>query len=405
MSWKSTDLPRWFRVTNSVIEQGRRLGFRPPRVTLEELLEEAGRATGLVDFGARDFEQPIALLLDSVYECDALTTLGAKVFRQSVLRALCSRLRIEHARKAATLTPIVRPIFILGLPRTGTTLLQRMLASINGVRSPRVFELYRPIEERPGDERARIKKCQSELDLLYATSPYVRVIHDVEAESPDECHFILENSGVFPAAPPALRYQEWLATADVRWAYREHRTLLQLWQRDSAPTWVLKDPAHVFFLRALIDAYPDAAVVHCHRSVDACVSSLCSLIHGFRLPTTRACDPRAVGLEALQHCERSLQAALDARSWLTPAQQLDVEYDALVRDPVAVVRRIGEHFGFEWNDAHFAAAARYVLHHPKHKHGAHKHDLASYGLTHEQVHERLARLTTAAPIDGAASDS
>ncbi|MFO0558345.1 MAG: sulfotransferase [Polyangiales bacterium] len=388
MTWQKSDLPRWFRVANTVLEQGRRIGLNTNSSTLDELCAEARRVTNLSDFGARDFETPIQLLLESVAETDQLTWLGAKLTRQGVLRALINRLHVERARSAAGSTrPIAPPIFILGLPRTGTTLLQRMLASIEGARSPKLFELYRPIADRADDDR--VEQCARDMALFYAAAPHVRLIHDVEATSPDECHFILENSGIFPASPPAERYQRWLATADVSFAYREHRSLLQLWQRDEQPTWVLKDPSHVLFLRALIEAYPDARIVECHRALDACVSSLCSLIHGVRLPIVRESDPRAVGREALDHCERTLRASLEARSWLPAEQRLDVEYEALTSDPVSVVRAINERFAMGWGEAHFADARRYAAEHPKHRHGAHKHALSDFGLDDETLRRRL----------------
>jgi len=373
-----------------------------PLVRLDASLfeEEARQRTGLDDFGDPRFHEPLRRLIADFEESAQLSFLGRIAARQDMIRLLSNRLRMEWERKrhpGIAIQPVTGPLFVTGLPRTGTTLLHGLLAQDPVHRAPLSWEMMFPA---PTPERAhhhhdpRIAAAERQLRWFHRLNPGFRRIHELGARLPEECLIITSHSFLsfqFQTSHHVPRYQEWLEAQNLRPSYEMHRRFLQHLQwRWRGERWVLKAPAHLFGIRALLDVYPDAGVILTHRDPLQVVGSLASLTYHLRSTFSDEIDPLQVGPEMTHRWADGLYRALRAREdGLVRADRfLDVRYDDLVADPMASVRRIYTHYGLLLSPVAEERMRRFLAQHPKDKHGRHQYTLAEFGLDRDEEAER-----------------
>jgi len=392
------------RALREIIRHGGRIVEGPGRrfIPLEEarLLAAARRRTRLSDFGDPSFHEPLRRLVRS-FEIDArLSFMGRLAAREDLTRLLTNRLKMERDRQwhpEITAEEIRRPLFITGLPRSGTTLLHGLMAQDPANRSPLNWEMLYP---SPPPERSRyetdprIELAERQLRWFHRLVPDFRKIHPVGARLPEECLIITSYSFLsfqFQTTHDVASYQAWLESQDLRPAYRFHRQFLQHLQwHCPAERWVLKAPAHLFGLGALFAVYPDAGVILTHRDPLEVVASVASLHTVLRSTFSDAVDPIAVGAEVTRRWAAGITRALHARDeGGVPADRfLDIRYTDLVRDPLGMVRRIYRHFGLPLTPAAEDRMRRFLAENPKDKHGRHVYSLAQFGLDADVERER-----------------
>ncbi|MCP4519707.1 MAG: sulfotransferase, partial [Delftia sp.] len=268
---------------------------------------------------------------------------------------LANRLLLAQARQRAPdlfRQPLLPPLIILGLPRSGTTFLHRLLAVDPAHRAVPMWEMMRPL---PGKKDRRRQRARRELRYQQQANPQLDRIHYVRADAPEECMFLLGltfDSLVFWVTAPVYGYLEWLKSQDHLRAYREYRWLLHVLQA-VAPTrrLALKAPAHTLALDALLQAVPNALLIQTHRDPVTICKSGASLIHSTQCRATDELDlPRMLeaNFDLLERMIASNRAARAAH----PGLVLDVHYEQLVADPVGTVRGIYQHFELPWSDVH-----------------------------------------------------
>jgi len=393
-------LARALRSGGRVIQ---RTGFPLVRLDAELFCEEARQRTGLDDFGDPHFREPLARLITD-FDGDAqLSLLGRIAARQDVIRLLANRLRMEWDRKrhpGIALQPVRGPLFVTGLPRTGTTLLHGLLAQDPGHRAPLSWEMMFP---SPPPERIhhqhdpRIAAADRQLRWFHRLNPGFRRIHELGARLPEECLIITSHAFLsfqFQTSHHVPAYQTWLERQTLVPAYEAHRRFLQNLQwRWRGERWVLKAPAHLFGIRALLDVYPDAGVILTHRDPLEVVGSLASLTTALRSTFSDDVDPEQVGPEMTRRWADGLARALrDRDDGLVPAERFfDVRYVDLVRDPIGTVRSIYDHYGIRFTPGAEERMRRFLARHPKDKHGRHSYTLAEFGLNAD---EEAARYRT-----------
>jgi hypothetical protein len=384
----------------SVLNRGGRAMM--PRLTLDAaaLIETAERRTRLRDFGGDAFRQPLARLAQSLDQEADLTLFGRIVARKDLTRLLASRLKmVEDRRRHPEIAAekVRRPLFITGFPRTGTTILHAILAQDPRHRVPMTWETMYPSPPPRTATYAndrRIALSGGQLGLMNQLAPDFRRIHPLGARLPQECMVMSSiefESYQFQTMYDVPSYQAWLETQDLRRCYAGHAFFLQNLQwRCPGERWVLKAPAHVFGFGALFATYPDAGVVMTHRAPLEVIGSLCSLTSVLRGAFSDGVDDRAVGREMTERFAQGMRLALEARdSGVVPAQQfLDVDYREIVRDPLAVVRKIYERFEIDWCPEAAERMRAFLGQNPKNKHGQHSYRLEQFGL---EVEEERAR--------------
>jgi len=363
----------------------------------EDLLETARRRTGLSDWGGDSFRAGLRVLLESDNTEAHLSLLGKLAVRFEYLRSLCNRLRIQDTfnRHPEILDcPIRRPLFIVGFPRTGTTLLHNLLALDPQARAPLMWELLWPAPPEGDGPDPRIKWAKRGMGVTYALMPGLRVAHPVSATAPEECFFLLENEFLclgFEMVRYVPRYAAWLFKQDFIPAYASYRRQLQLLQWRRPPhRWVLKSPFHLPSLDALLCAFPDASIIQTHRDLAEVAPSMCSLMHVVRRGFSRHVDPLRLGKDWLDTWSEAISRAMRVRANSDPGLFIDVDYRELIADPIGVVRRLYAQLGLTFTTELGERMKSWLNDERRQERRAHRYALADFGLSRAMIEERFA---------------
>jgi hypothetical protein len=381
---------------------GRRLrgwGAQVAHLDEAKMVQAAERKAGWTDWGDQRFRTPLRLLVQSYNEDPGLSVLGRFIARNTLIKRLVNRLRIRRdvvGRPAILEEALPRPLFIVGLPRTGTTLLLNLLAQDPAARPLLFWETMAPSpphDPATWDQDPRIGEAERLIERLDRLLPELRTIHPLHARGPAECLGLLLNSFLTPfIGGRATRYREWLRGAppgEIEAAYREYRQQLQvLHYRRRGGHLVLKCPSHLFGLDALLKVFPDACVVQTHRDVATAVASLCSMSAVMNRLSYEEIDLAEVGRHTVGIVELLLERCLEARRRAGDDRFLDLAYADLVRDPVAAVRRIYERFGYTYSDALEQRLRTYLSAQPEQ--GLHRYRPEDFALDPAELQRRLA---------------
>jgi len=371
---------------------------RPLRA--EELIVQAQKSAGLTDFGDASFIEPLRCLLDSCSAPEAdLSLVGRLATQWDVTRFLTNllRLRAEEARRPEIAAQkIERPIFITGLPRSGTTFLHRLMMADLENRAPQVWETIFPWPGATGPDR-RAAQVAGQLKMFERLAPEFRALHPLEATSPQECSEITAHvfrSLRFDTNYYVPSYRDWLDTDDQRHlpAYRFHHRFLRhlQYQDGKSSRWVLKCPEHVFALRAIRTVYPDARLIFVHRDPVKVLLSVAHLTEVLRRPFTRSLDPKQIGRDEsarwLDGAQRMMRTGDDAG---LPESVCHVHHMDLISDPVATVEGVYRHFGMSLPGEAASAIGQYVAERPNGGYGPRKYAFADHGLDEAIERERF----------------
>lgn len=370
--------------------------------TYEDIVAAAQRTTGMDDFGGDAHEEGLRLLVDDLNSPEAgLTGKGNYFQRSEVKSALVGRLLTQaqfNARPEHLDVAIERPIFVMGLPRTGTTALHRLLHADPLAQGLEMWITQYPQPRPPRDTWESdpiFTAMQQAFRAHHVANPEYLGIHYMDATSVEECWRLLRQTGKsnsYESLANVPRYTEWLATQDWTDAYARHKQNLQLiGLNDADKRWVLKNPSHMTALDALMAVYPDALVVHTHRDPVTCIASSCSLSAETTVGHSTTFVGETIGRTQLDLWSRAYHAFHEARPRYDEAQFVDVAFSDLVKDPLSVTRDIYERFDLPWTAEAEAAVAEIDR---ESKQGAarpsHTYHLEDYGLTEDEVRARFS---------------
>ena len=288
---------------------------------------------------------------------------------------------------------IDRPVFILGLPRCGTSILHALIGADPQVRTPLQWEVAAPSpppETATFDTDPRADGFNAYVAANF-TGAWADVLkaHPIGARIPQECGMILETAfqGINPTMLFSLPgYYAWYRQADTRFGYQVHKMWLQhlSWKNPRA-RWVLKVQEHAYHLPELFTAYPDAVLVQPHRDPVTVMASISRLIEVIRCISFEEIDRTALGKELLHLWHDGQVASIAWRNANPQVQVLDLRFKDIVTDPVEAVRQVYAHADMEFSDKTQTAVSNWWAANPSDKHGQHKYELADYGLTREQI--------------------
>lgn len=396
----------------------RAVGLRRP-LCAESILRAASRQSGLSDWGSDDsFREGLENLVQSCEKDCHLSPLGRILLRQAFIQHLRTRLHLqEWIKKEPSIRneEIRRPLFVVGYPRTGTTLLHNLLCQDRRGRPLLLWEALDPVpppDFHLGLDDPRIDRARWFVRLTSRyLAPRMNVIHPLHAEGPEECTYLLFNSFRTPAFSlmgSVVGYREWLrerGDGERLSVYEEYRRQLQFlqWGRPGR-YWVLKSPLHIWGLDALLRLFPDALVVQTHRDMSKVVASTGSLMAVTRTMYSDHIDCQRIRDEVWEHFHDFHEPMLRARA-AHPGRVFDLHYRNLIRDPAAAVRSIQEYFGMTPDKGMEERVRQWVAHHPANKHGVHRYDLAQFSMTKADIdklygdyHEQFGIEPEAAPV-------
>jgi hypothetical protein len=374
----------------------------------ERLLASARRVAGADDFGPEPFLEPLRVLLDSL-RAAPLSDLGVAIMRGTLLRSLSQRLRAQQwwtAHPEILDEPVDRPIVVVGMMRSGTTLLQRVLASDPRLACAHGWEVGEPAP-RPGwdpaadDPRIAAAEEREEQTRTFATELFA--IHPTYVhEAEEEIVFLADAflSHIPEASCDVPGYRSWVDTQDFAPAYRWLRRMLQLlqWQKrqrgEPRRPFVLKTPSHLGYLDKLLAEFPDAHVVHTHRDPVDVIPSGASLNTTLWRTHCDAVDPHEVGHQWIERMGWSCDRALAARDRIPAAQVSDVAFVDAVADPVGTAAGVLAAVDLDLTDeARRAMEAWLVEDRKREALPVHRYTAGDFGLTADRIRERFADYT------------
>jgi len=379
--------------------------FDPLNLALDSILAEAAAQAGRTRFDDDSFREPLERLLASLDREAALTPVGRATQRARTVESLVMRHVLEqHEANHPEIEreEIAAPLVIVGLARTGTTMLHRLLSADPGLFAARWWEVRFPAPF-PGDDGRgpdpRIAAAQAQVKWILEKEPVLAAIHPWEAEGPDEEVMLIEHSFLshVPESGANLpSYRAWLDRQDLRPAYTLLRRLLQFlqWQKrrrgEPGERWVLKTPMHLGYLDVLFETFPGARVIQAHRDPLETLPSVASMYYALWGLAAEKPDPREVGRQCLERYAGALARCLAARDAMPADRFVDVSYRAVARDPVGEVRRIFASVGRPLTPEAEAAMRAFVAKNPREHRPPHEYAMETFGYTREGIEQAFA---------------
>jgi hypothetical protein len=358
----------------------------------DALLADAVEQTGLDDFGPGDFRAGLDVLLDSYRHDTDLSAGSEAAVADDLLRRLVNRLEVEAwyaDHPEIEDLPVLGPVDINGLPRTGTTALANMLSLDPQFRSLRQWEQVRPcppptLEGEATDER-RLQLARENDDL----PAELKAMHLYEVDASVEDTWLLGMAYHGQQyTVPVYGYHAWWRTADARPAYEYHRRVVKLLASRRPPhLWLFKAPHHNFHLEAILAAYPDTRFVMTHRDPARAIPSWASLVSSIFPESATPLDLHRLGGEVSNHLRVGVEQAIAARARIGDERFLDVHHRDFVTDPMGTVRRVYDFLGYELTPAVEQTIADWTVANRSGAQGTHRYTAEQFGLTEAQLHD------------------
>lgn len=380
-------------------------GGRETIGTAEELHAAAREITGLDDFGFDDYQEALAVLLESYARDAGLTPWGNRVNFALLRGALVAR---QFCQAAARRYPehadvgIDAPIVITGLPRTGSTALHRLLCQDARHQGLEMWLTEAP-QPRPPRESWESNLVFQRIQERYRNHnvehPEFLGVHHISADMVEECWQLLRQSMMsisYETLAHLPTYSRWLAGQDWTTAYRRHRQNLQVIGLRDTRRWVLKNPSHLFALPALLSVYPDAMIIQTHRDPSKVIASMSSLAAQATAGQSDVFAGEVVGRTQLELWARGVEQFMAHRKRYNPSQVFDVYYETFTADPLGAIEAIYAHFGLRPTAETRAAMARVPAESTADdRRPSHRYELSDFRLAAAEVNERFNRYRSA----------
>lgn len=371
------------------------------RFDVAALVEQACEQAGSDDFGDdTSWRAGLDVLVDGLVNEARLNDLGVEIAVLDIVRPLKHRLEIvawRNAHPQIGAQPVERPIFIVGQPRTGTTILFDLLAQDPDLRPPLTWEVDNPCPlPRPEtyETDPRIAETQAALDLSEQIVPGLQAFHPMGAQVGQECVRIWAGqfcSMIFSVQYRLPTYYKWLLyDADHAPAYRYHRVFLQHLQSGVPGQWLLKSPAHLWQLDTLIAEYPDALIVQTHRDPLNVISSVSALTSHLRRLASDESSVAECAVQSREEIITGLERGMRIRDsgGLSEDQVVDVQFADFIRDPIGTVKQLYSRLGRELCPSTEDRMRSYLAAHPGDGGGG-RYTWSDTGLDAGEIRERV----------------
>ena len=374
-----------------------------PLFDIDELLASAQAATGYDDFGPTHFKEGLGVLIDALTTDAHLKAEVVPKARAMISTRLEKRLRLQHfynAHPEIADQPVTAPIFILGSPRSGSSIMHELLSLDPGNRTPQAWEVANPLpppEADTYDTDPRIKQMQDVMDATAATNPS-RAMHRVGATLPSEDVEItmLDFASVIPLVTYYVpSYSRWLYDeVDFAPVYRTLKQFMQLLQwKTTASPWILKSLYSMHYIDAFLATFPDARVIWLHRDPLGAMASGVKLVTMASAGSSDVVDPSDIARDPARWSVAQHDRSVDVQErHLIPDDRLiNVRFPEFVADHVAMVKKVYDHFGMELLPAVEQRMREYVSGNPAERHNPYEDDLIRLGLDPADYRRRFAR--------------
>lgn len=372
-------------------------------LALDYVLKQAKQRTGLEDFGDDSFKEPLEVLLKALIDQADLNDMGIQGQSARIIEILCQRLLVQSflTKYPEILNEeIYDPVVIVGLPRTGTTMLHRTLASDQRFFTPIWFETRFPSPPTGWNFQGpdpRLDAAKAEIHAMLEANPDLAAMHPLDAEAPDEEIMLLEQS-FYSAVPEAFcqvpDYADWVDGHDNTPGYEYLYRVLQFlqWQKkrkgQKAERWLLKAPHHIHHLDLLIKTFPGVKVIQTHRDPLETIPSFTSLNYALWKLNMDDPDPRAVADIWCTKFSRSMRRAIGIRDQ-HPQHFFDVSYKDTTRNADGVLEAVYNYIEMDFTDQAKAAIAQWREQNSRDKRASHEYSMEQFGYTEEFIKQQF----------------
>ena len=367
-----------------------------PDLSEQYILNAVRDSTGFDNWGSNNFLEGMRELLNSSIKEAKLHFFGRQFLQKGCIRAVKDRIRLQKAfqkNQGILNTPIEKPVFILGLPRTGTTFLQNLLFQDDHFRHLHYWEQVavgpQPTHENLQDNYI-IKSCVSFVENLNTIAPEVFIAHEINPYGPEECNGLMERnftSIIYFMFRNIPSYIDWFQTHDMTETYDYHKQQLQfLGYHFKKKQWVLKAPVHLFFLKYLFKTYPAARILHLHRDPLELVPSMASLVVISRQIHSNHVDAEETADQILDWVRKIITNSIAFRNEHGSDRFLDLSYNELVRDPMNTLNQIYKWLGVNINNEIQSNISSWLENSKRKRVGkAHHYSLEQFNLTEKII--------------------
>lgn len=363
-----------------------------PSSALDNIVTRACERAGLDDFGGDSWREGLNLLVETCESAPGVDPGGRDFVYGQFVDALCNRLRvIDYVKDHPEVNEerIERPLVVLGLPRTGTSLASYLLDQDRLRRSLLTWEAEDSVPPPTPDTLRTDPRClkkKAELEVLAEglKAANIPMVHWDEADGPTECVFVQNQdfkAYLWEAFMPTTVYADWLADADMSSAYEYERMVLQMLQSRAPGTWSLKMPSHAVHIETLLATYPDVRIVWAHRDPFKSTASFLRLNYLSRAVLGADVDLDIIVPNVLRQLKEHVDRPLAARRRIGDDRFFDLHYADLMRDPVAVMRSLYDWAGDDLSASTEQAMLRWLDEHPQDRHGVMPYSLDGSGVT------------------------
>ena len=387
---------------NTVGKILRKVGLDPFKLKYKDILKSGIQKSGFTGTLPLGLEEGLSELVNSINQESKVNPFGALAIKGLLNRTVYQRLMVEKniaAHPQILERPIKAPVFIIGMPRTGTTILHALLNEDVNTRSPLAWECLLPYPvSTPASytNNDQLKTVEKEFGQLFKLVPDFQKKHHMSAVSPQECigvNFLDFNSFQTSAQVYIPSYMDWfMHKADKSRTMAWHKRFLQFLESGeiTPERWLLKSPVHLVRLKEIFEVYPDAKIIMTHRHPSKVVASATSLISSVRSLYSDNEDPLRSGDEQCTFWSEAFEVFLEQRKNLNKEDQIiDLKFEDFIGNQMAVVEQIYERFNWQLSDESKGNMQTFLKENPPGKHGVHNYTLEQFGLNEQIINKKF----------------
>ena len=354
--------------------------------------------------GHDDYTEPLSILIDSANKNNKFNLFGSIAFKNQLKDRLRVRKEIFEITQNEDLARPADPIFVTGLPRSGTTFLFNLLSLNHNHRSPLYWEIMNPLPlARTAQQRKwRQNKINLELRLARTIIPKLRAMHHIRGETPEECMLIATiniRSIVYLCMADVPEYAEYLKNCSFESVFKWHKRFLQVLEiTDKPKRWLLKDPSHIGHIPEILSAYPNAKFINIHRSPVESIGSFCSLTKNVRLGFTKSINKERIGDMVLDFWKHKTLKGMKDKKILHSNQIANISYSKFVENPISSIKEAYTKIGLDMDIETENNMEAYLKNQKKLKKQKHLYNLEEFGLTSDIVQNHFKEYIETKPF-------
>ena len=341
--------------------------------------------------GDEDYIEPLEILINSLNKNNKFNRFGKIAFNHQLKNRLKMRKMLNELHLNNNFDEPADPIFVIGLPRSGTSLLFNLLSLDVAHRSPMYWEIMHlmPLTKTKAARQRREFKTNTELKLAKTIIPKLRAIHTIRATTPEECQQIATmniRSFVYMCMADVPEYIEYLKNTSFDSVFKWHKKFYQALELNGKPTrWLLKDPSHIGHMPQILKEYPNAKFIHIHRDPIESVGSFCSLTKNVRLAFSKKISTHGIGETVIDFWNHNLEKGMSDRKSLSNNQIVDIQYSEFIKNPLDHIKNTYMQLNFDMTIATENKIQNYLIKDKQISKPSHNYSLDEYGLNEKII--------------------